>query len=388
MRGEVIKLDRSLPTVKLQDGRTLLCEHAAFLTKGSDLQSRAAIGDAVEVSIPDGHDAGIIVDILPRRTKFIRKDPAERTLPQILAANFDQVMIVQPIGELNMRRLERELVLAFETGAKVTILLTKADLADDATQLGSAEDSPDPARAAGENAAAPAPVTAAAKAALVPAPAATAPAAPAAAAKATLAPAPAAPAAVTAAPSPTSETVAGTLDAVSNLAGPDVAVLAISAKDPASIESVKQLLPAGSTTVLMGRSGVGKSTLVNALYGDDIQKTADVRSVDGKGRHITVNRQIIELPNGARIIDMPGVRGLGLWEAESGIDAAFADIEALAQSCRFRDCKHISEPGCAVLAAIADGTLSKTRYDSYINLRQEVATTEKRRQQKNWKNRR
>lgn len=339
MRGEVVKLDRSLPTVKLEDGRTLLCEHAVSFAKGekggrsakdakaaskakagkaaqqqgeSDAPLRPVIGDIVEVSIPSGHDAGIIADILPRRTRFTRKDPTERAIPQVLAANFDQIIIVQPVVQLNLRRLERELVLAFESGAKVAVVLTKADLAQTADERAVAE-------------------------------------------------------------------------SVRQLTGPDVPVLTISSQDLASMEGVRQLMPPKSTTVLMGRSGVGKSTLVNALYGAEVQKTADVREGDGKGRHTTVNRQIIELPDGARIIDMPGVRGLGLWEADTGIDTAFADIESLAESCRFRDCKHVNEPGCAVRAALSSGDISQARYDSYIGLRQEVAATEKRRQQKSWK---
>ena len=126
--GEVVKLDRKFPLVELPDGSRLRCEHSAELKKRGKL--RAVIGDVVEVAVPDGHDAGIIELIRPRTTQFVRKDPTERALPQVLAANFDRVLVVQPANRLNLRRLERELVLAHETGADVTVVLTKADLLD------------------------------------------------------------------------------------------------------------------------------------------------------------------------------------------------------------------------------------------------------------------
>ena len=127
MRGTVIKLDRGFPLVQLEDGSELRCEHATALVKGEKV--RAVIGDVVDVSLPEEHDKGIIEAIEPRTTAFVRKDPAERTTAQVLAANFDSVIIAEPIVNLNIKRLERELVLAHETGARVAIVLTKADLA-------------------------------------------------------------------------------------------------------------------------------------------------------------------------------------------------------------------------------------------------------------------
>ena len=124
--------------------------------------------------------------------------------------------------------------------------------------------------------------------------------------------------------------------------------------------------------MLIGKSGVGKSSLVNVLAGDNVQETGDVRSYDGKGRHTTVDRVMIEIPGGGFIVDMPGVRGLGLWDANTGLEAAFADVDDLAASCRFRDCKHVDEPGCAVLAAVEAGELARTRLDSYRLLAAEV----------------
>ena len=281
-RGEVVKLDRGYPLVRLEDGELLRCEHATALVKGE--RRRAVIGDVVEVAVPPAHDKGVIEAIAPRTREFVRKDPTERAVPQVLAANFERVIVAQPVGEVNLRRLERELVLAFETGAEVTVVLTKADLADDAATR-------------------------------------------------------------------------------------------------ATVEAVRALLAPGTTTVLIGRSGVGKSSLVKMLVGAEVLSVGAVREGDGKGRHTTVSREIVEVPGAGRIVDMPGVRGLGLWDAEEGIGAAFPDVEALAAQCRFRDCTHHEEPGCAVRAAVESSELTPERYASYQALQQEMAAMRDRREE-------
>ena len=119
-KGQVVKLDRGYPLVRTDGGRLVRCEHATALVKGE--QVRAVIGDWVEVAVPEGHDKGIIEAILPRTRAFVRKDPTERALPQVLAANFDRVFVAQPLSDMNFKRLERELVLAYETGAAVTVV--------------------------------------------------------------------------------------------------------------------------------------------------------------------------------------------------------------------------------------------------------------------------
>ena len=304
--GVVVKLDRGFPLVRLADGRELRCEHATSLVKGSD--QRAVVGDNVRISLPDGHDKGIIEETLPRRTSFVRKDPTERALPQTLAANFDLVIVAQPIEDINTRRLERELVLAHETGAEVMVVLTKADL------MASPEE------------------------------------------------------------------VEAVRTRIDGFVGSDE-LLAISDRDEESVQRLAGIIADGDkTAVLIGRSGVGKSSLVNMLVGSEVQKTTEVRG-DGKGRHTTVSREIIDLPHGGRIIDMPGVRGLGLWDADEGIGAAFSDIEELAASCRFRDCTHTSEPGCAVRAAVEAGELAPSRLESYVRLREESAQVKTRREE-------
>lgn len=323
--GEVVKLDRKFPLVELADGCRLRCEHSTSLKKSKGAEVRAVIGDVVEVSLPEGHELGentlgVIEGIAERKTQFVRKDPVDRAVSQTLAANFDQVAIVHPIDYLNMKRLERELVLAHETGAQVIVVLTKSDLVD-------------------------------------------------------------------------KEELTLRLGQVRDLAGGDVKVCAISSHDLGSVEKVRNVLGEGTTSILIGSSGAGKSTLVNELLGESVRAVSAVREGDGKGRHTTVSREILAISGEGesegrptRIVDMPGVRGLGLWEAHDGIEAAFADIESLAGECRFRDCKHISEPGCAVIAAVEGGTIDESRLNSYRSLRSELEQNDRRKERSSWKN--
>ena len=142
---------------------------------------------------------------------------------------------------------------------------------------------------------------------------------------------------------------------------------------------MRALVPEAKWLYLIGKSGVGKSSLVNLLAGRDVRQVGDVREGDGKGRHTTVSRAMIDIPGGGCVVDMPGIRGLGLWDSDTGIDVAFTDVAELAEQCRFRDCKHTDEPGCAVLAAVESGELAQARLDSYRSLVAEVETTRKRR---------
>lgn len=305
--GTVVKLDRGFPLIRTQDGGEFRCKHATAYVKGGNL--RAVIGDRVVVDLPDGADMAQIIDILPRKNQFIRKDPAERAIAQVLAANFDTVIIAHPLSELNIRRLERELVLAHETAARVVVALTKSDLAEDEAQLNA------------------------------------------------------------------------TLALVRDIVSDQVDVLLVSEKEPESIELVRSYIPKGSIAVLIGRSGVGKSSMVNLLAGGHVMDTTPVRESDGKGRHTTVSRAMIEVRGGGSVVDMPGVRGLGLWESADGIAAAFSDVAELAGKCRFRDCKHEKEPGCAVLEAVEAGEIPVARVESYRNLMQENEEQRKRREE-------
>jgi ribosome biogenesis GTPase / thiamine phosphate phosphatase len=156
-------------------------------------------------------------------------------------------------------------------------------------------------------------------------------------------------------------------------AAPGVAVHLVSALDGRGIEAITDALAGERTGVLVGSSGVGKSTLINRLLGDRRQPTATVRRGDHRGRHTTTARELFLLPGGGALIDGPGIRELQLWDAGDGVAAAFADIAELAAACRFRDCRHAGEPGCAVGAAVAAGALAAERVAGYLKLRREVA---------------
>jgi ribosome biogenesis GTPase len=144
----------------------------------------------------------------------------------------------------------------------------------------------------------------------------------------------------------------------------------VDARDPASVAALRPWCGEGQTVALLGSSGVGKSTLVNALSGAAVQLTRDIREDDAKGRHTTTHRSLHVLPDGGLLVDNPGMRELALTEAEEGVQSLFADIDALAEGCRFRNCRHRSEPGCAVLAAVEAGVLEPRRLESYRKLRE------------------
>jgi ribosome biogenesis GTPase / thiamine phosphate phosphatase len=307
--ARVIRVDREFPLVATAQG-SLRAEPAVHLVKTRGTGSRAVVGDWVALSQPEGHDLAIIEAILPRRTAFARKDPGEQTGEQVLIANIDVVFVVQSLSGrgLNVRRLERELVLAWESGAKPIVILSKADVAEDTDyQRKLAEES------TGE-----------------------------------------------------------------------VVVIVESAVTGVGLEEVRAFVPKGTTAALLGGSGVGKSTLVNRLVGEEVQATGAVRERDDKGRHITVARELVLLPSGGIIIDTPGMRGLALWDAEDGIASAFPDVEELATRCRFRDCTHQSEPGCAVVAAVEAGLLPLRRLESYRALQAELVVLAHKQDQKAW----
>jgi ribosome biogenesis GTPase len=157
-----------------------------------------------------------------------------------------------------------------------------------------------------------------------------------------------------------------------------VDVVTTSAENGDGIDELLAHIPAGGTIVLLGPSGAGKSTLINALVGRDVQDTGEVRAGDYKGKHTTTSRELVPLPNGTVLMDTPGVRGFALFDAEEGIGEMFGDVEALAVQCRFSDCAHQAEPGCAVQAAIAGGILAERRWQNYLKLQRELAALARR----------
>jgi ribosome biogenesis GTPase len=234
--------------------------------------------------------------VLPRRSAFSRKVAWSQTEAQVVAANLDTVFVVSGLdGDLNPRRLERYLTLAWESGATPVLVLTKADLCVDRD------------------------------AALLEV-----------------------------------EQVALGVSAhvVSNVTGE-------------GLDELAQYLAPAKTVALLGSSGVGKSTLANRLLGEELQATKEIAE-DGRGRHTTSSRHLFQLPGGALLVDTPGLRVVQLWVADEGIQDAFADVDEVAAQCRFNDCAHEQEPGCAVQAAIAEGTLPLERLDSYRLLQREL----------------
>ena len=151
-----------------------------------------------------------------------------------------------------------------------------------------------------------------------------------------------------------------------------VPVHPVSALKKEGLEQLDTYLSKGQTVTLVGSSGVGKSTLINSILGEERQITGDVREKDGKERHITVKRELIMTSGGAMFIDNPGMRAISLWGEEDGLDETFEDIVALAQQCKFTDCQHNTEPGCAIRKALEDGTLDKKRYENYLKLQKEL----------------
>lgn len=170
--------------------------------------------------------------------------------------------------------------------------------------------------------------------------------------------------------------LAGELAEARSLA-PGVAVLAASAVTGDGVDDLRAMLTAGSTVAALGRSGAGKSSLLNALAGTELFGTAEVRA-DGKGRHTTTVRELVPLPRGPVLLDTPGLRGVQLWQAEDGLEQVFPEVADLGDQCRFRDCGHASEPGCAVLAAVAAGVLPLRRLESWRHLQRENAALARR----------
>jgi len=255
------------------------------------------VGDWVVIR-PRDENMATIFDILPRKSKFSRKAAGKKTEEQIVAANIDTVFLVSGLdGDYNLRRMERYLVVAWESGANPVIVLNKVDLCND---------------------------------------------------------------------------IAAVIQEVDSIAL-GVPIIVMSAVNNQGLDELLSHIKKGTTGALLGSSGVGKSTIINHLLGEEILKTREVRENDDRGRHTTSRRELILLPDGGLLMDTPGMRELQLWGGDEGIKDAFDDITELAQQCRFRDCQHGVEPDCAVQQAITGGALAVDRFESYLKLQKEIA---------------
>jgi ribosome biogenesis GTPase len=259
----------------------------------NDGSTMPAVGDWVSVLKREPVD--VIHGVVERRTVFSRRAASVETRQQVLAANVDVAFVVAAATDVNARRIERYLTIAWQSGANPIVLLTKADLAESLEEL------------------------------------------------------------------------RGELEAIS--VGTPVVVTSGITGDGID-EIVRELQPA-RTGVLLGPSGAGKSTLINRIVGSDLMRTRTIHA-SGEGRHMTSHRQLVQLPQGGMIIDTPGLREAQLWEGDEALGEVFEDIELLALRCRFTDCGHESEPGCAVKVALDDGTLEAARFASYIKLQREL----------------
>lgn len=257
-----------------------------------------AVGDWVAMSARHDEGRATIHAILPRFSKFSRRAAGSVPEEQIVATNVDTVFLVNALNQdYNLRRIERYLTLAWESGASPVLILSKSDLCADL------------------------------------------------------------------------DTAVREAEAVAL----GVPVHAVNSLADEGLEALTPYLGVGRTVALLGSSGAGKSTLINRLYGSDILTTGDIREGDDRGKHTTTHRELVVLPSGGLLIDTPGMRELQLWDADEGISTSFHDVEELSTQCRFPDCKHNQEPGCAIKQGLQDGTLEPSRYDNYVKLQKELA---------------
>lgn len=293
--GRVSSQYKGLYKVITEEGELLAEVSGKFRHKAVALSQYPAVGDFVMLDRAEGSVGnGVIHHVLMRKSVFSRKVAGTSQDAQVVAANIDTVFICMALNsDFNLRRLERYLSIAWDSGAIPVVVLTKADLCQDVQQR---------------------------------------------------------------------------LDQVSGVAiGVDVLVTTSLTED--GYLPIKSYISSGCTVAFIGSSGVGKSTLINRLIGEDLLATNDIRD-DGRGRHTTTRRELMLVPEGGVVIDTPGMREIGIISAD--LSKSFADINEIAAGCRFDDCTHQNEPGCAVIKAVEDGILAADRFESFRKLAKEA----------------
>jgi ribosome biogenesis GTPase / thiamine phosphate phosphatase len=293
--GRVTAQYKDLYKVVTQNSEMLAEISGKMRFSSGGLSDYPAVGDFVLIDREDElHGNAVIHQILPRKSVFIRKAAGTAHQSQVVSANIDTVLICMSLNnDFNLRRLERYLSLAWDSGSIPVIVLTKSDICADLNNR-----------------------------------------------------------------------IAEIMKTA-----PGVDILVTSAMHTDGYQAILKYLTPGQTVAFIGSSGVGKSTLINRLLGEDLIMTKAIRD-DDKGRHATTNRELIVLPGGGAVIDTPGMREMGLESAN--LEKAFIDIDQLAQECKFTDCQHETEPGCAVRQAIQDGVIPEERLNNYRKLKKEA----------------
>lgn len=297
--GRVIAQERGVYDIISANGTAKAVVAGRFRYEVERVSDYPAVGDYV-LFAPNANGQAVIQQVLPRKSVFMRKAAGTSNHEQVVAANVDTVFLCMALNrDFNLRRMERYISIAWDSGATPVIILTKCDLCEDVkSRVGEVEE------------------------------------------------------------------IAAGID-----------IITTSSLEKDGYLSILPYLKPGKTAALIGSSGVGKSTLINRLLGEDMLATNGLRN-DDKGRHTTTHRELMLLPGKGLMIDTPGMRELGMWNASDGLERAFDDIEELTHLCRFRNCTHETEPGCAVREALEKGKLSEERYLSWKKLTKENAWNE------------
>lgn len=298
--GRVVSQEKGLYKIVTENGEQLAEVSGKFRYNAKTVSDFPAVGDFVMVDTNENGGNAVIHHVLDRKSCFMRKAAGTDRKEQVVAANIDTLFLCMALNnDYNLRRMERYLSVAWDSGAIPVIVLTKSDLCEDV------------------------------------------------------------------------EDKIREIEAIAI----GVYILVTTAMDKYGYEKLLPYITEGRTVAFIGSSGVGKSTLINRLMGEELLETNGLRN-DDKGRHTTTHRELLLFPEGGMVIDTPGMRELAMWDSSEGVDRTFSDIEKLASQCKFSNCTHSGEKGCAVCTAIESGELSEERLISYNKLRSELAYAE------------